>query len=106
MIAKGDGVDGIKGVNGINEKIRFRFCSKMQLVLFLRLDVFSNQEPFHDKYSTGVANWGLQIQIQKAFAHKVAMYTQNETVLNGKKHTNLGFKRLDSKGGWTSRGEK
>lgn len=56
MIAKGDGVDGIKGVNGINEKIRFRFCSKMQLVLFLRLDVFSNQEPFHDNNSTGVAN--------------------------------------------------
>ena len=47
----------------------------------------------------GVANLGLQIQIQKAFAHKVAMYTQNETMLKRKKHTNLGFKRLDSKGG-------
>lgn len=40
MIAKGDGVDGVKGVNGINVKIRFRFCSKMQLVLFFRFDVF------------------------------------------------------------------
>jgi hypothetical protein len=60
---------------------------------------FSNQEPFHDNNSTGVATLGLQIQIQKAFAHKVAMYTQNETMLKRKKHTNLGFKRLDSIGG-------